>query len=70
MKDKRESINAKCKSVRWNEVKQKDETFFPSVMCNFDCTHCGFSAEEKERRLTEGRWEERFGVRTLVFGRV
>lgn len=55
-------IQAPCRYEYLTDSKELKDTY-PDVNCSLNCKTCGWNPEEKQRRLTEGRFETR--VKTL-----
>ena len=44
-------VNAPCGYERWDDELQKNVTWYPAVLCEMDCSHCGFNPAVKEQRI-------------------
>lgn len=69
MSYKPKGTSAPCLYLGFNEVTQKDQLFYPTVRCDFDCEHCGWNHDEQKRRIRTGKRQVWNGITTIVFKR-
>ena len=47
----KKQMKAPCVYVAWNDMLNKDTDFYPAVNCSYDCAHCGWNPEVKQKRV-------------------